>query len=276
MKRLVLPTSVALVAVSVATVAAAASGPPTRAQLNDFMCVRSLQEIDRQVSVQAVMRPVAGTRRLEVRFELQIMTAGQRRYSAVTGGDLGTWLSPSSPPTLGQNPNDVWTISHPVANLRAPAVYRFRVSFRWIGPASRVISQQSLTSEKCSEPDLRPDLLVQKITVSPVSGTEDEYSALIRNAGDSAAVGPFEVTLTTSRGADAAAPVTIQRLGSHRSRDVTFLGATCTPSTAPFVTVDPNHVVDDLNPDNNSLQARCPPTRSTPVAPTPPLHLMKQ
>jgi hypothetical protein len=223
--------------------------------------------IDRFVSIRAVMRPVARTRRMEVRFELQEMTRPHGAYTRVTGGDLGTWLSPTTPTTLGQGPNDVWIISHPVANLHAPAVYRFRVSFRWLGSQLRVLSMESLLSDKCFEPDLRPDLLVQKISVTSVSSTKARYVAMIRNGGASPAVGPFEVTLTTPGGATAASPVAIMRLGPHRNRPVTFLGPSCTPSSAPIVTVDPNHVVDDLNPGNNSLQASCP--AATTVTPPP-------
>jgi hypothetical protein len=106
--------------------------------------------------------------------------------------------------------------------------------------------------------------------VTPVSNTQARYAAVIRNGGASAAVGPFEVTLTTSAGATAARSVTITRLGAHRSRDVTFLGPSCTPSSAPIVTVDPNHVIDDLNSGNNSLQASCPAAMTT--APIAPLH----
>jgi hypothetical protein len=208
------------------------------------------------ISVRAVMRPLAGTRAMAVRFELLTKTSARRPYAQVPGGDLGTWLSPTDPVTLGQDPNDVWIISHPVANLPAPASYRYKVSFRWTG-AHGVLATVTQFSTVCFEPDLRPDLLVRKITVTPISATSARYVAVIGNAGASAASGPFQVTLTAP-GGFTAAPVTIRRLGPHRLRSATFVGPSCTTAGAPTVTVDPAHVIDELNGDNNSLRARCP------------------
>jgi hypothetical protein len=281
MRRVVLlgsATAIAVAGGAVAGIAATAAASQPTASLTDFVCHRAVQDIDRSISVEAVMRPVAGTRRMEVRFELR-MIGPRGGVAPVNGGDLGAWLSPTDPATLGQNPNDVWTIDHPVDDLVAPATYRFKVSFRWIGLHAHILSERSLFSEKCFQPDLRPDLLVQKITVTAVSSTQGRYVAVIRNAGPSAAVGPFEVALTTPHGVSAAPAVTIRRLAPHRSRDVTFLGPVCTPAAPPIVTVDPGHVVDDQNPSNNSLQARCPAPASTTAgppstagSPNPPLH----
>jgi hypothetical protein len=82
------------------------------------------------------------------------------------------------------------------------------------------------------------------------------YIAEIANAGASAA-GPFEVWFQPGGGY----PIktrTVARLDAHSSRSETFLGPACTVTTDPTITVDPQHQVADLNPNNNSLTATCP------------------
>ena len=37
-------------------------------------------------------------------------------------------------------PGDTWELTKPVVNLPAPALYRFRVRFRWIGSHGHVIA----------------------------------------------------------------------------------------------------------------------------------------
>jgi hypothetical protein len=276
MKPLVLLPLLATAAVPIA--ASAASGPPSRAELSQFSCQTALAPIARVVSVRAVMRPVPGTRAMAVRFELLTKTSSRHAYAQVPGGDLGKWLSPTDPVTLGQDPNDIWIISHPVANLPAPASYRYKVSFRWTG-AHGVLATVTQFSAVCFEPDLRPDLLVRKITVTPISATSAKYVAVIGNTGASAANVPFQVTLTAP-GGYRVAPVTIRRLGAHRLRSATFVGPNCTTAGAPTVTVDPARVVDELNIDNNSLRAKCTAapdaTRPSPVVGGVPLHSVKQ
>ena len=50
---------------------AVAATAPSRAQLADFICQRALDPPVRAVSVTAVMRPIAGTVRLQMSFDLE-------------------------------------------------------------------------------------------------------------------------------------------------------------------------------------------------------------
>jgi len=238
--------------------AAAASARRPRAQLTDFVCVRALDPPNRSVSARAVMRPLAGTRRLELKFDLLTRRrAGAAMQSVVRAGDLGVWISPSNP-TLGQLPGDVWNFDKSVVDLRAPAGYELRVAFRWIGAHRRVISSEVRYSPRCREPELRPDLLVRSITVTAIAGHpgEELYSAVIRNAGASAA-GPFSVLFAPG---DGSAPKrhTVGLLPAYTSRVEQFVGPLCTAASAPTVTVDSAGQVDDLNRTNNQLTAACP------------------
>jgi hypothetical protein len=244
-------------AAGVAGVAGAAGAPPPRAALRGFVCQRALDPAARAVSVQAVMRPLPGTKKLALRFQLlRRRTSGS--FTLVRAGDLGTWITPNNP-TLGRLPGDVWEFTKPIVNLVvAPAAYRFKVTFRWTGAHGRVLGTAVRFSRICWQPELRPDLFVQSITVLPISGkpTKDAYVALIRNAGATGA-GPFEVVFSPP---DASALKTriVQMLGPHKALRETFVGPLCTGTSAPTVIVDPAGLIDDYNRSNNSLTATCP------------------
>jgi hypothetical protein len=132
------------------SVAAGAAAPP-RASLEPIFCLRAANPLDRAVAVTAVMRPVPGTDRMELRFELERRFAGAQGFSEVHGGDLGLWRHPTDP-TLGQRPADVWKLNKEVVNLVAPAVYRFGVTFRWIGNAGQVLGRVMRLSGTCDQP----------------------------------------------------------------------------------------------------------------------------
>src|SRR5581483_9648621 len=104
----------------------------SRAQIEDVICQTALDPPARAFSVTAQMKPIAGTQHMELEFDLQVSTASTPAFTDVAGSGLGTWLTPPNA-NLGQRPGDIWVLHHPVANLTAPAVYRFIVSFRWLG-----------------------------------------------------------------------------------------------------------------------------------------------
>jgi hypothetical protein len=234
----------------------------SRAYLQAFVCHRALQASKRVVSVTSVMRPITGTARLRMRFQLTTDAGG--KLSQVHGGDLGTWISPN-PITLGQEPDDVWIVRHPVNGVAVPADYRFRVSFRWVGADHKTIATATRSSALCRQPDMRPDLLVQSIDVDAVGGntTENKYVAVIANDGLTVAKS-FDVEFVPGDGS-ATQTVAIPRLLAHATHSETFIGPACASGTAPTIRVDPAHHVNDLNLTNNSLTATCPP----PASPSP-------
>jgi len=150
MNRMLLACAIASAA-STTAVAAAEDAQPPRAALEQFVCIRASNPLSREIAVTAVMRPVAGTERMALRFELQRSTAKHRAFVDVGGGDLGKWVPPPNP-TLGQRPNDVWIRQKEVANLAAPAVYRLRVSFRWTGRDGHVLARVVRLSKLCDQP----------------------------------------------------------------------------------------------------------------------------
>jgi hypothetical protein len=262
MRRFLTASGVAL-AVAGAAVAAAGGGvagaavtAPPRAHLRGFTCQRALEPAQRLVSVAAVMRPLTGTKSLQLRFDLLTKTPGSTVYGYVHGGDLGTWISPPRQSiTLGSRAGDVWSLNHPVADLPAPATYRFRVSFRWIGAHKRVLGTIVRESAKCFQPELRPDLQAVSFVAQaiPNKPKHDQYAATITDAGLTGA-GPFNVEFAFG---SVVRTHTVHHISPHETLTLQFVGPLCDPTAPPTMTIDPTQQVEDYNRANDSLTATC-------------------
>jgi CARDB len=219
------------------------------------------------------MRPVTGTQKMQMRFELLSKSGPGASFVELPGTGLDSWISPADP-TLGQRPGDVWIVPDLVRNLPAPAVYQYRVSFRWTGTGGQVLATETRSTRNCHQPMFRPDLLVSSIAIEPIPDkpARDTYVATIENDGNAPAAGPFSVTFTPAASATpGVTPVTttktIQRLDVGASDEVTFGGPACTAATAPTVVVDPGDTVAESDFTNNSLAVdpSCPALTSAPT-----------
>ena len=143
MRRAFVPCLIAA-ALAVAP-AAAATNPPPRARLHGFVCERAADALDRAVAVIGVMRPVPGTQTMQMKFVLLRRSPSATSFSPVRGGDLGRWRR--AKPGTG-----LYTVKKLVANLPAPAFYRFAVTFRWSGAGGVVINRTTLLSARCYQP----------------------------------------------------------------------------------------------------------------------------
>jgi hypothetical protein len=226
-------------------------------------CRRSPRIAGRVATVATTMRPVAGGTRLALRIVLYQRLLGAGRWtlrSDVPG--LGTWTTPSDP-ALGSRPADAFKYRQAVARLVVPFAYRFRVDFRWSDTAGEVVRRARATTATCREPDLRPDLLVDRIDVTPLlrAATRARYDVTIRNAGRSAA----HVVVAAAFPSDPAAGAThpAGRLAAGASELVTFFGPTCAPAAPPSFTVDPSNAIEESREDDNALTAVCPATAAT-------------
>jgi hypothetical protein len=247
--------TVLLVLAASAIVVAPATAQAPRSALRSFVCQKALDPAGRAISITAVMRPVSGTTKLAMRFELLKRISRGTRPASLAGRDLKVWLMPSDPPTLGQQPGDTWVVHHPVVDLAAPALYRFRVSFRWLGPGGKVLGTMTRVSRPCLEPELRPDLAVSALQVHSLQGGFARYTALVRNSGNTAS-GPFSVQLAVGGGVVGTQAVT--QLAPHSHLQVHFRAPACTAGEPITVIADPTDQVDDYNRDNNTLQTMCP------------------
>lgn len=254
MRRL-LPLA-AFVVLALGPVSATASTTSPRDALTSFACQRALDPPNRSVSVKAVMHPVTGTRALSLKFDLLETAAGTTR-SLTGAGDLGVWLSPKDP-TLGRRLGDVWELTKAVSNLDAPAGYRFRVTFRWLGAHAKVLATAVRQSGSCTQRELRPDLLVKSVSVTAIAHKPHKqlYTTVIANRGASSA-GPFEVLFTPGNGS-ASQTHTVTRIDAHSSRRLSFVGPLCNPASPPTVVADSTNEVDDLSRDNNAMTVTCP------------------
>jgi CARDB len=249
--------SAAAVVAAAALGSATASGdnaPPPRDLLRSFACQKALDPPGRSVSIQSVMRPVAGTAKMQMRFDLMRRTRLDAPFRLVRGRLLGSWITPQNP-SLGQRPGDVWIVNHPVVNLLAPATYHFRVSFRWLDSKGQQLSSAVLLSSNCFQPELRADLLVHSLTVTPLPSGMDAYVASVGNRGLTAA-GPVEVDLAGVGNATQAQ--TISTVGPRSSARQRFVAPACTAGDSLTVTVDPSHTIDESNFANNALTIPCP------------------
>lgn len=248
--------------------ASASSSPSPRDSLGSFVCQKALDPPSRAVSVQSVMRPVTGTAKMQMRFQLMRQSKPGDQFRVVHGRGLGSWISPQDP-SLGQRPGDVWIVNHPVVDLPAPSTYHFRVSFRWLGSGGQQLSSAVQSSPDCYQPELRADLLVRSLTVTTLPAGDDAYVAEIGNRGLTAA-GPVEVDLA---GATAITLTqTLSSVGARSSARARFVAAACTAGAKLTVTVDPAHTIDEYDFDNNTLTIPCPAPSSglgsTPSAPS--------
>jgi CARDB len=232
---------------------AGAEGATGDAYLRGFACHRALDPTKRSVTVTAVMGTIAGTQRLQMRFQLLERTA--QGQVLIHGGDLGQWISPTTP-TLGQHPSDKWVVNHPVTGVPVPGSYRFKVWFRWIGAGGQVLGGTQKATTSCRQPDLRPNLYVRPVSSSKVSGGE-RYTVQVGNSG---LTGATNVELAFSAGGTQQ-PVTrtIAQLPAGQSVQRSFVGPPCTSSSAPAtITVDPNALIDEVSRADNSITVPCP------------------
>ncbi len=226
-----------------------------RAELEDAICQTALDPPARAVSVTAVMRPLTGTRKLAVKFELLERPAATLTWTPMSRPGLGVWISPTDPPTLGRRPGDVWLVKMPVADLSAPASYRFSVAFRWTGRHALVLDTRLRLSSICHQPELRPDLTVNSISVAadPAHPKLDDYTAVIGDAGETGA-GPFTVQLSDG---GVVRDKTVQHLDAHSTRTVVLVGPDCDTAQPPTVTVDPADHVDVSSRSQATMTATC-------------------
>jgi hypothetical protein len=254
MRRFVVAGLVALVAGSGA-VALAAAVPP-RARLTSFVCQTALDPAERAISVTAVMRPLPGTGKMAMRFQLLKRTKRFSRPVALTGSDLNSWLTPKNP-TLGSRPGDRWVVKHPVVDLAGPDFYRFKVAFRWSDSSGKVIGTAVRTTRLCFEPERRADLEVLGIQVAALAGDPgfDSYHAVIRNTGKTAS-GPFQVQFSDGVPADTMTK-TVPQVPPHHQRVAYFKAPACSASAPATITADPDHLVDVSSRTNSSMMTTC-------------------
>jgi hypothetical protein len=141
----------AAAAIAAPALAGATTSVPPRSELDHFACHRSSNSLNRWIEVTAVMRPVAGTKHMQMKFQLLRKERRRHTFVDISSGDLGKWIHPTNPPTLGERPGDEWSVRKLVVNLSAPATYRFRVTFQWLGSKAQPLGTSLRISHDCDQ-----------------------------------------------------------------------------------------------------------------------------
>jgi hypothetical protein len=260
MKRLAMICSCLTAALAIGAPAASASRPRAatapRDGLGTIACHQATNPLQRDVSVQATMRPLTGTQTLQIKFSLNLTASGEPATAVVAAG-LGQWLTPSDP-TLGKRPGDVWKLSKTVYNLGGGS-YQFSVAFRWLGANGKVLKTATLQSSTCAIKELRPDLAVRAVKVTSIAGApmRERYLAVVVNQGLNAS-GPFSLLFDPGVAGAGSQTKPVTSLTPGQTAKVRFTGPACDAASPPTVFADPTGTVDESDRSNNALTVTCP------------------
>ena len=232
------------VAVSLTSSASAAgvdttTRPPLQAAL--AACSTGATEQERFAIFTGSMPARRATRRMWMRFDLQTLSAAGASWERVQAPEFGRWEKSDL-----LRAGFVWTKR--VEALREGAGYRAVVRFRWYGRGGRVQAERRRITPVCRQPDLRPDLAVEK--VAPVAGGDARYAVSVVNDGLTAA-GPFAVAVAGGATREVAG------LAAGERTTVEVAGPRCAPGEAVVVTVDPGETVDEADEADNGFRRLC-------------------
>jgi len=239
-------TALATLAVAAPASAAPATAPPDAAKVRLVACHTGADPSARSLTVDASMRAIAGSARMQLRFDLYRQRRG--RLVAVGGPGLGNWnLATPGVARL--------RFRKTIANLPAPGVYRVLVRYRWLDADGTSVATARRLTLPCTQPDPRPDLRVRSVDVTPGSEPGSRtYLVTVRNAGRSPAA-DFDVVLAVD-GAPRPA-VTVAGLAAGASRTVSIEGPRCGVGGSLLVTVDPDDRVDESLEGNDQRTFPC-------------------
>jgi hypothetical protein len=187
----------------------------------------------------AQMTSLPGTRTMAVEFELQDRDAGALEFMTVSAPGFGTWVT--SQPGVG-----IFTYSHEVTSLPAPAAFRVLVRARWLDRHRVVIRREVLLSPLCAEPLETADLgLGRALARRHVPGTPAGtvvYGLEVLNSG-SAAAGAFAVSLTVN--GTALPDASVSGLAAGATALVQFSGPPCTAGSTLTAVADPAGAISE-------------------------------
>src|ERR1700733_8662421 len=95
--RFLVALAVSALLCAAASASASTTSPPLD-QLRSLVCQKALDPPARAISIQAVMRPVTGTAKMQMRFDLMRKTPRSGGLVIVRGRLLGSWITQQNPP----------------------------------------------------------------------------------------------------------------------------------------------------------------------------------
>ena len=185
---------------------------------------------------QTTAAAVRGTVVMSVDFVLEERAGAGGGFDVVAAPGFGAWVT-------SQRGIGIFTYSHEVTALPAPAAFRVLVRARWIGRGHRVLHHLDTLSPVCVQPLLEPSLQVTAIYRGAAqSPTTVTWNVAVRNSG-SAAAGQFDVALSVD--GSALAPVTVPGLAAGGSQVVKFTGPRCAAGGSLVATADSTNAITE-------------------------------
>jgi hypothetical protein len=230
-----------IAALALLAAAPAAHAADARARLTT--CEPALERQERSASFTGDMRAIPGASRLQVKFILQARTEDERGWTAVAAPGFGGWNS--SAPGIGR-----YVYTKTVEELLAPASYRAQMHFRWLSATGRTLARVRRTSRTCRQPDLRPDLVAERLV-----GAGDGWHVTIRNNGRTPA---YSFTVEVEADGQVYEFGYVEELGPRGTVNLQRPAPPCRPGTNLVIRVDADGVVDEADEQANELSQACP------------------
>lgn len=232
---------IALLASFAGVPATAGAAPLAKARLTE--CLTALDPGERKATFSGDVRAIRGAAQLQVKFVLHARTEDEQGWTRVAAPGFGDWNT--SEPGIGR-----YVYAKTVENLLAPARYRTVVHFRWLSAAGRPLLRMRRATRVCRQPDLRPDLVPERLTRSA-----DGYEVTIANDGRNAAES-FVVTIEVAGALHQLAYV--ERLEGRSRTRVAGSAPPCEPGQMVTVRVDADNAVDEAEEEANAMAVACP------------------
>ena len=222
--------------------AQSSEAPPLSAALET--CTTSPLPAQRVAAFVGSMPAMSGSMRMQMRFDLQRRRSDEKLWHKVSGlQGFGIWET-ALPGRAG------FVYHKRVDGLQVPASYRAIVRFRWYRPDGTVARQARKRTAACSQPDLRPDLVVGAVrAVLDARPAFALYTVSVRNEGRSPA-GPFTVRA-------AGALTEVAGLAAGEQIAVPVLAPACVRGSLIRAVVDADRRIDEAD-ERNALKRGCP------------------
>ncbi len=237
--------AVAALAAPVALADPGSKAPLARVSVAE--CSRGPQALDRSAQFRGVMRQVAGTDTMWMRFALQERQGGGI-FEMVRAPGLNVWRKSMSGVKRFVHTQEVLALAE-------GSEYRARVRFRWYGPGGELVREAARRSGTCSQAGELANLRVAKIGAHPTPASPGvfTYAVQVINRGGATAPGANVGLAVDGAGVDT---VTVGSLEPDEERVALLNGPACIDSVR--AEVDPAGTVTESSESDNVLSSRCP------------------
>jgi hypothetical protein len=251
MRRLLIIALVpVLTAAGGGSVARAAAPAPEKTPLDARLtaCETGAEPSARAATFTGSMPALTGTRRMQMRFALLQRLGVKGVFKPIDVPGWGAWerADPGRPGFI---------FGKRVESLVAPAAYKATVTFRWYDKKGHLQRQTIRTTAACTQPDTRPDLVLDSFTAARSGKDQAVYSVVVSNQGLSSA-GVFGVALSID-GAPTD-PIALGPLAAGDRAQGTIAGPSCAPGGTVTIRLDPADAVDEADETNNVVERPCP------------------